>query len=104
MQLIIQDLPAKVWENLDRKAKVSGRTVEAEVTALLCDSYGDGGTADDMEDLQRMVFDIYGGDVPKGEVDALIADRRREVVVFCASRWMGDGGIHCGMSRSQVKG
>jgi hypothetical protein len=60
MQLIIQDLPAKVWENLDKKAKASGRTVEAEVTALLCDSFGDE-SADDMDDLQKMVYDMYGG-------------------------------------------
>lgn len=78
MQLIIQDLPAKVWENLDKKAKASGRTVEAEVAALLCDSFGDDEGADDMDDLQRMVYDMYGGNVPKGEVDALIADRRLE--------------------------
>ena len=78
MQLIIQDLPAKVWENLDKKAKASGRTVEAEVTALLCDSFGDDESADDMDDLQRMVYDMYAGNVPKGEVDALIADRRLE--------------------------
>ncbi len=78
MQLIIQDLPVKVWENLDKKAKASGRTVEAEVTALLCDSFGDDGSTDDMDDLQRMVYDMYGGNVPKGEVDALIADRRLE--------------------------
>jgi hypothetical protein len=78
MQLIIQDLPAKVWENLDKKAKASGRSVEAEVAALLCNSFGDDGGADDMDDLQRMVYDMYGGKVPKGEVDALIADRRLE--------------------------
>ncbi len=78
MQLIIQDLPAKVWENLDKKAKASGRSVEAEVAALLCNSFGDDGSGDDMDDLQRMVYDMYGGNVPKGEVDALIADRRLE--------------------------
>ena len=31
-----------------------------------------------MDELQRMVYDMYGGNVPKGEVDALIADRRLE--------------------------
>ena len=77
MNLVIRDLPAGVWENLKRKAKESGRTVEAEAVALLCDSLGDDGD-DDMDDLQRMVYDMYGGNVPKGEVDALIADRRLE--------------------------
>jgi hypothetical protein len=80
MDLIIHDLPPRVWENLDRKAKASGRTVEAEVAALLCDSFGDDGGAGDMDDLQRMVYDMFGGNVPKDEVDALIADRRREAL------------------------
>ncbi len=78
MNLVIRDLPAGVWENLNKKAKASGRTVEAEAAALLCDTLGDDGGADDMDDLQRMVYDMYGGNVPKGEVDALIADRRLE--------------------------
>lgn len=78
MELIIRDLPNKVWEKLDKKAKASGRTIEAEVTVLLCDSLGDDGSTDDMDDLQRMVYDMYGGNIPKGEVDALIADRRLE--------------------------
>ncbi len=76
MELIIHNLPAKVWENLGKKAKASGRTVEAEVVALICDSFGDEGDANDMDDLQRMVYDMFGGNVPKGEADALIADRR----------------------------
>ena len=67
MQLIIQDLPVKVWENLDKKAKASGRTVEEEVTALLCDSFGDDGSTDDMDDLQRMVYDMYGGTYRKAK-------------------------------------
>ena len=78
MNLVIRDLPAGVWENLKRKAKASGRTVEAEAAALLCKSFGDDGGVDDMDDLQRMVYDMFGGNVPKGEVDALIADRRLE--------------------------
>jgi plasmid stability protein len=78
MNLVIRDLPAGVWENLKKKANASGRTVEAEAAALLSDSLQYDGDAEDMDDLQRMVYDMYGGNVPKGEVDALIADRRLE--------------------------
>ena len=38
MDLVIRDLPAKLWENLDKKAKASGRTVEAEAAAILEDA------------------------------------------------------------------
>jgi hypothetical protein len=48
------------------------------VADLLCNSFGDDGSDDGMDDLQRMVYDMYGGNVPKGEADALIAERRLE--------------------------
>ena len=35
MDLVIQDVPATVWENLDKKAKASGRTIAAEAKTLL---------------------------------------------------------------------
>jgi hypothetical protein len=77
MDLIIQDVPATVWENLDRKAKASGRTIAAEAKALLEDALREP-LADELDDLQRLVARFYGNQAPEKEVDELIADRRRE--------------------------
>ncbi|MGO9472828.1 MAG: hypothetical protein ACLPWS_05350 [Rhodomicrobium sp.] len=37
-----------------------------------------------MDDLQRMVFEMYGGDFPKNEVDRFLADRRLEAAAEAA--------------------
>jgi hypothetical protein len=77
MDLVIQDVPATVWENLDKKAKASGRTIAAEAKALLEDALREP-VADELDDLQRLVARFYVNQVPeKEEVDELIADRRR---------------------------
>jgi plasmid stability protein len=76
MELVIHDLPAKVWENLNKKAKVSGRSVEAEAAAILSASLKH--DVGEMDDLQKMVFEMYRGNLPENEVDDFIADRRLE--------------------------
>ncbi len=42
MDLVIHDLPAKLLEELDRKAKASGRSVEAEAAAIIATSLAEG--------------------------------------------------------------
>lgn len=32
----------------------------------------------DMDDLQRMIFEMFFGALPENEVDQLLADRKRE--------------------------
>jgi len=78
MDLVIQGLPAPVLEKLDKRAKASGRTVEAVAAAILSDSLDNERDLEEMDDLQRMVFEMYAGNLPQNEVDAFIADRRRE--------------------------
>ncbi len=78
MDLVIRDLPAKLWENLDKKAKASGRTVEAEAAAILEDAVSNVTPPGDLDDVQKMVWDMYGGKLPKNEVDRFLADRKRE--------------------------
>ncbi len=80
MDLVIRDLLAGVWENLNRKAKASGRTVEAEAAALLAASLeeSDFTSADDMDDVQRMVWEAYGSKLPGNVVDEFLAERRLE--------------------------
>jgi hypothetical protein len=80
MNLVIRDLPAGVWENLNKKAKGSGRSIEAEAAAILaaCLEDTDLMPVDDMDDLQRMVWEAYGGKLPGNAVDELLAERRLE--------------------------
>jgi plasmid stability protein len=80
MNLVISDLPAGVWENLNRKAKGSGRSIEAEAAAILAASLEDTEftPVDDMDDLQRMVWEAYGRKLPGNAVEELLAERRLE--------------------------
>jgi len=78
MDLVIQGLPAKVLDKLDKKAKASGRTVEAEAAGILSDFLNNVEDVEEMDDLQRMVFEMYGGKFPENEVDRFLADRRLE--------------------------
>ncbi len=78
MDLIIRDLPAKLLEKLDEKAKASGRTAEAEAVAILSGSLDSDKDLDEMDDLQRMVRDMCAGKLPLNEVDRFLADRKLE--------------------------
>lgn len=84
MNLTIENLSKRVWERLKKKAKASGRSVEAEAAAILSDFLVEEKRAEEMDDLQRMVHDMYRGKLPKGEVDRLLADRRLEAAAEAA--------------------
>ena len=77
---VIEHLPAKALEKLDRKAKASGRSIEAEAAAILAASLEDKElvAVDDMDDLQRMVWEAYGRKLPGNAVEELLAERRLE--------------------------
>jgi plasmid stability protein len=81
MDSVIEHLPAKALEKLDRKAKASGRSIEAEAAAILAASLEDKEelvAVDDMDDLQRMVWEAYGRKLPGNAVEELLAERRLE--------------------------
>ncbi len=77
MDLIIRNIPAEIWETLDKKAKASGRTIEAEAKALLEDALSQPAIIE-LDDLQTMVAQLYGNKPPRNEVEERITDRRRE--------------------------
>jgi plasmid stability protein len=89
MNLTIENLSERVWERLERKAKVSGRTVEAEAAAILSDTLANDRNAEDMDDLQRMVRDMYRGKLPEGEVDRFLSDRKLEAAAEAAKLGLG---------------
>ncbi len=84
MNLTIENLPERVWDRLEKKAKASGRTVEAEAAAILSDSLADERNAEEMDDLQRMVRKMHRGKLPEGEVDRFLADRKLEAAAEAA--------------------
>jgi plasmid stability protein len=84
MNLTIENLPKRVWDRLEKKAKASGRTVEAEAAAILSDSLVDERNAEEMDDLQRMVRKMHCGKLPEGEVDRFLADRKLEAAAEAA--------------------
>ena len=82
MDTVIEYLPVKAREMLDRKAKASGRTIEAEAAAILSaslesESVEDRAPPSDMDKLQRMVWEAYGGKLPGNIVDEFLAERKR---------------------------
>jgi hypothetical protein len=80
---VIERLPVKVREKLDMKAKASGRSVEAEAAAILSASLEGENLENqlmppsDMDELQRMVWEAYGGRLPGNVVDEFLAERKR---------------------------
>ena len=83
MDTVIEHLPVNVREKLDMKAKASGRTIEAEAAAILSatleSEYVENQLTppDDMDKLQRMVWEAYGGKLPGNVVDEFLAERKR---------------------------
>lgn len=76
--LTIRNLPDEVRERLRLRAARAGRSMEAEVRAILTEaSVGDERRAS-AEALQKRVDELYGGAKPEGVVDDLIRERRRE--------------------------
>lgn len=65
------------------KVEASGRSVEAEAAAILSASL-EGENLEsqltppsDMDELQRMVWEAYGGKLPGNVVDEFLAERKR---------------------------
>ncbi len=78
MDLVIHDLPAKLLEKLDKKAKASGRTVEAEAAVIITASLAlNEEQADPAEAFLKMVDGMYGQNRPKNVVDEFLAERRK---------------------------
>lgn len=80
---MIEYLPVKAREKLDMKAKASGRIIEAEAAAILSASLEGENLENqltppcDMDELQRMVWEAYGGRLPGNVVDEFLAERKR---------------------------
>ena len=83
MDAVIEHLPAGVREKLDRKARASGRTIEAEAAAILSETLGGDNLEiqltppEGMDGVQRMVWEAYGGKLPGNAVDEFLAERKR---------------------------
>ncbi len=78
MNLTIEKLPERVWERLEKKAKASGRSVEAEAAAIIATSLAEGDEeADPVEAFLKMVDGIYGKNRPQNVVDEFLAERRK---------------------------
>jgi plasmid stability protein len=77
MNLTIENLPARVWQGLKRKAKASGRSVEAEAASILAEAVVKETQQDDpAERFLAMVDEMYGSNRPKNVVDEFLAERR----------------------------
>ena len=83
--LNIRNLADEVHRRLRIQAAEHGHSMEAEARAILSEALEAGrrlgsptSTAEKVRDLQAFVDQLYGGNKPKGVVDELIAERRRE--------------------------
>ena len=76
--LTIRNLPEEVRDRLRLRAAKAGRSMEAEVRAILTEiSLADEARVS-AKALQDWVDRLYNGHKPEAVVDALIAERRRE--------------------------
>ena len=76
--LTIRNLPDDVRERLKIRAAKSGRSMEAEVRAILTEASVSEQRTANAESLQSWVDHLYGHKKPTGVVDDLIAERRRD--------------------------
>ncbi|HEX7070750.1 MAG TPA: Arc family DNA-binding protein [Rhodothermales bacterium] len=76
--LTIRNLPDDVHERLRLRAARAGRSMEAEIRAILTEASLTESRRESAEALQAWVDKLYGKRKPKGVVDDLIAERRRE--------------------------
>lgn len=76
--LTIRNLPDDVRERLRLRAARAGRSMEAEIRAILTEASLAESRRESAEALQAWVDKLYGKRKPKGVVDDLIAERRRE--------------------------
>ncbi len=76
--LTIRGLPEEVKERLRVRAARAGRSMEAEVRAILVEASLAEERKTSLEALQHWVDNLYGGAKPEGVVRSLIEERRRE--------------------------
>ncbi len=76
--LTIRNLPEEVHARLRMRAAKAGRSVEAEVRAILAAASSRDEEGKPASALQEWVDHIYGKRKPRRVVDTLIADRRKE--------------------------
>ena len=76
--LTIRNLPDDVRERLKIRAARGGRSMEAEVRAILCRASLEDARENSFEALQSWVHKLYGERPPRGTVEALLAERRRQ--------------------------
>ena len=76
--LTIRNLPDEVRERLRLRAAKAGRSMEAEIRAILTEASLAESRRSSADALQAWVNELYGKKKPDGVVDDLIAERRRE--------------------------
>ena len=76
--LNIRKLPDEVHRRLRLRAARAGRSMEAEARSILTEALAPEPPHYGASELQDLVQALYGGDLPTGVVDELIAERRRE--------------------------
>jgi plasmid stability protein len=78
--LTIRNVPDEVRDRLRLRAARSGRSMEAEVRAILTEASLEDETRISSAALQAMVDDLYKGQKRKSKVDELIRERRKEAL------------------------
>ena len=76
--LNLRNVPESVHRNLRIRSARNGRSMEAEARAILQDACSGRPGPRSAVELQDWVSGLYGGHVPQGVTDDLIAERRRE--------------------------
>jgi plasmid stability protein len=76
--LNIRNIPARIHSWLRVRAARNGRSMEAEVRSILTREYEADEQKVSADRVQEWVDDLYGSDRPRGVVDDLIAERRRD--------------------------
>jgi plasmid stability protein len=77
--LNIRRLPEDVHAKLRVRAAKAGRSMEAEARMILAEAVQEKAQKPvDLAGLREFMLRLYGGKLPTGVVDDLIAERRRE--------------------------
>ena len=76
--LTIRNVPAELRERLRIRAARHGRSMEAEVRALLARSVWEENDSQGKEDVRDFVRELYAGRTPQNAAEELIRERRME--------------------------
>jgi len=76
--LTIRNVPAELRDRLRIRAARHGRSMEAEVRALLARYVWEEDDSQGEEDVRDFVRDLYAGRTPQNTVEELIRERRME--------------------------